>query len=130
VAFLAGDFWKNSESPTLTVKNTSRKQITNLNLTSEMLLAPQDLRRPYNSAWSWAKPIAPEQEQTLEQQGTRAASAQNILGWVFFPGAVKYEDGTTWRPQSEGECFGVIWRDAQHPEMPVLPTRQFEMNPD
>ena len=130
LAFMAGDFWKNPEGSTLTVKNTSGKRITNLNVTSEMLLAPLDLRRPYNSDWSWTKPISPGQEQTLEKQGTRAASAESILGWVFFPSGVKYEDGTTWHPQNEGECFGVIWRDAQHPEMPVLPTRQFEMNPD
>jgi len=43
---------------------------------------------------------------------------------------VKYEDGTSWLAQSEGECFDVIWRDEQHPDMPALPARQIEMNPD
>jgi manganese oxidase len=130
LAFTSGDFWKDPEKSALTVKNISVKSIASLSVTSEMLLAPQDLRRPYNDQWSWSKTISPNQEQTLEKPGAHAASAQSVQGWVFFPSLVKFEDGTTWHPQSEGECFGVIWRDQQHPEMPVLPTRQFEMNPD
>jgi hypothetical protein len=130
LAFTAGDFWKHPENFTLTVKNTSHKAIASLTLTTEMFLAPQDLRRPFNSEWSSDKPILPDQEQTLEKPGIRAASAQSVLGWVFFPYSVKYEDGTSWHPQSEGECFRVIWRDPQHPDLPALPPRQIEMNPD
>ena len=130
LAFLGGDFWKRPEDFTLTIKNTGDKRIVNLAITSEMFLAPQDLRRPFNAEWTSAKPLLPGQEQTIEKPGIRAASAQSVLGWVFFPYSVKYEDGTIWRAQSEGECFGVIWRDPQHPEMPALPPRQIEMNPD
>jgi len=130
VAFVGGDFWKDPEKFTLTVKNTGSKTITNLRITPEMFLAPQDLRRPFNSEWSSAKPILPGQEQTLEKPGIRADSAQAVPGWVFFPHSVKYEDGTSWLAQSEGECFEVIWRDPQHPDMPALPPRQVEMNPD
>jgi manganese oxidase len=130
VAFVGGGFWKDPEKFTLTVKNTGSKTITSLRLTPEMFLAPQDLRRPFNSEWSSAKPMLPGQEQTLEKPGIRADSAQAVLGWVFFPHSVKYEDGTSWLSQSEGECFDVIWRDPQHPDMPALPPRQIEMNPD
>jgi FtsP/CotA-like multicopper oxidase with cupredoxin domain len=130
LAFTGGDFWKNPETFNLTVKNISGKPIVNLALTSEMFLAPQDLRRPFNPEWSSAKPLLPGQERTLEKPGIRAASAQSVLGWVFFPYSVKYEDGTSWRAQGEGECFGVIWRDQQHPDLPALPPRQIEMNPD
>ena len=130
VAFVGGDFWKGPEKFTLTVKNTGSKTITGLRLMPEMFLAPQDLRRPFNAEWSSAKPVLPGQQQTLERPGIRAASALTVLGWVFFPSSVKYEDGTNWRPQSEGECFEVIWRDQQHPDLPVLPPRQIEMNPD
>ncbi len=130
VAFAGGDFWKDPEKFTLIVKNTSSKTITSLRLMPEMFLAPQDLRRPFNSEWSSVKPILPGQEQTLEKPGIRADSAQAVLGWVFFPHSVKYEDGTSWLAQSEGECFDVIWRDQQHPDMPALPPRQIEMNPD
>ena len=130
VAFVGGDFWKDPEKFTLTVKNISSKTIASLRIMPEMFLAPQDLRRPFNSEWSSAKPILPGQEQTLEKPGIRADSSQSVLGWVFFPHSVKYEDGTSWLAQSEGECFEVIWRDQQHPDMPALPPRQVEMNPD
>ena len=59
-----------------------------------------------------------------------AESAQSVLGWIFFPTSVKYQDGSSWRSQNEGECFGVIWRDQQHPDLPALPPRQIEMNAD
>jgi hypothetical protein len=130
VSVVGGDFWKDPEKFTLTVKNTGSKTITSLRLMPEMFLAPQDLRRPFNSEWSSAKPILPGQEQTLERPGIRADSAQAVLGWVFFPSSLKYEDGPSWRPQSEGECFNVIWQDPRHPDLPVLPPRQIEMNPD
>jgi hypothetical protein len=130
VAVVGGDFWKDPEKFTLTVKNTGSKTISSLRLMPEMFLAPQDLRRPFNLEWSSAKPIPPGEEQTLERPGIRADSAQAVLGWVFFPSSVKYEDGTSWRPQGEGECFHVIWRDQEHPDLPALPPRQIEMNPD
>src|SRR5580658_2995477 len=125
-----GEFWKHPEAMTLSIKNTSGKPIRSVKLISEMLLAPQDLRRPYNFEWSLNDPLLPDQEKTLEKPGSSATTAQSVLGWVFFPSMIKFEDGTSWQPESEGECFGVVWRDRQHPELPVLPTRQFELNPD
>jgi FtsP/CotA-like multicopper oxidase with cupredoxin domain len=130
LAFVGGDFWQHPENFTLTVKNTGSRTISSLRLMPETFLAPQDLRRPFNGEWSSTKPIPPGQEQTLEKPGIRAASAQTVMGWVFFPSSVKYEDGTSWSPQSEGECFNVIWRDAQHPDLIALPPRQIEINPD
>ncbi|MFZ0317761.1 MAG: multicopper oxidase domain-containing protein, partial [Candidatus Sulfotelmatobacter sp.] len=128
--FLGGDFWKEPEKFTLTVKNTSGKTITGFQIIPEMFYTLQDLRRPYMGEWSSTKPIPPGEERTLEKPGIRAEGAQAVLGWAFFPGSIKYEDGTIWRPLSEGECFKVIWRDPQHPEMPALPPRQIEINPD
>jgi manganese oxidase len=130
IAFTGGDFWKHPEEFSLAVKNIGGKAIRSLALTSEMLLTPQELRRPFNAEWSSSKPILPDQERTITKPGMRDASAQTILGWVFFPYSVQYEDGTTWRAQKEGECFSVIWRDAQHPDLLALPPRQIEMNPD
>jgi hypothetical protein len=130
LAFVAGDFWKKPENSSLTIKNNSSKPVVSASLISEMLLAPGDLRRPFNNQWVVSKSIPPGQEQTLEKPAVPTASAQSVMGWVFFPNSVKYQDGTTWQSQSEGECFGVIWRDPQHPELPVLPPRQIEMNPD
>lgn len=130
VEFVAGEFWKNPETFSLTVKNTSSKSIRQLRLTSEIFLAPQDLRRPSNFQWSSDSVIAPGQQKVLEKPGIPAASAKNILGWVFFPYSVKYEDESEWHSQSEGECFKVIWRDAEHPNVPALPPRQREINAD
>ena len=130
LAFLAGDFWKHPESFSLTVKNTGDKPINKLILTSEMFVAPGDLRRPPNFQWSSTMAIPPGEEQTLEKRGMSATSAQSVLGWVFFPAEVKYQDGSIWHAQSEGECFQVIWRDAQHPDVPALPPRQMEINAD
>lgn len=130
-----GDLWKDPEKSIVTIKNTSGKAVSSFALTSEMFLAPQDLRRPFNSSeWSSskteAKSIPPGQEFTMERPPIPPASAQTVLGWVFFPASVKYEDGSVWQAQSEGECFGVIWRDPQHPDLPALPPRQIEINPD
>jgi len=130
VSFTGGDFWKRPENFSLTVKNISAKAIASMILAPEMLLAPNDLRKPFNAEWKSTKPLAPGQEQTLEKQGIHADSAQAVTGWVFFPSSIRYEDGTTWRPEHEGECFNVIWRDPQHPEMLALPPRQVEINPD
>jgi manganese oxidase len=130
LAFVQGDFWKHPEVSSVTVKNVGGKAITSLTLTAETLFVPQDLRRPYNAEWKSDKTLMPGQEQTLEKPGIPVASAQSITAWVFFPNSVKYADGTSWTAQSEGECFGVIWRDAQHPEMLALPPRQIELNPD
>ena len=130
VAFTAGEFWQHPENFSVAVKNTSSKPIANMSIISEMFLAPQDLRRPYNFDWSSKEAIAPGEERNLQKPGIRASSAQSVLGWVFFPYSVTYADGSIWRSQSEGECFHVFWRDKQHPDMPALPPRQQEMNAD
>ena len=130
VAFTGGDFWKHPETFSLKVKNTSEKTITSLAITPEMFLSPQDLRRPYRGEWSASKQIQPGEEQTLEKPGVRADSAQAVMGWVLMPTLIKYADGSAWRSEKEGECFGVIWRDEKHPDLETLPPRQKEINPD
>jgi hypothetical protein len=130
LAFTGGEFWKEPENFSLTVRNTGGKPISKVRITSEMFVAPGDLRRPRNFQWSSTKTILPGEEQTLEKPGMSAKSAQSILGWVFFPAEIQYQDGSVWDAQTEGECFKVIWRDAEHPEVPALPPRQIEINAD
>ena len=130
LAITNGDLWKHPEMSSLTIKNVGTKPIAEVTLTSEMLLSPQDLRRPYNFSWSSNHTILPAQEQTLEKSGVPVPGAQAVMGWIFFPTFIKYTDGSSWRPESEGECFQAIWRDSQHPDLETLPPRQFEMNPD
>ena len=130
LTFVGGNFWNNPEKFSLTVRNTSGKTIENFSLTSEMFVAPQDLRRVFNGDWHSAKPLSPGEQQDLEKAGVPAASAQKVLGWVFFPNAVNYQDGSTWHAQNPGECFHVFWRDPQHPDQPALPPLQMEINSD
>jgi manganese oxidase len=130
VKFLSGDFWSTSAKFTLTVENVSGKPIKSLSLTSEHFLAPLDLRRPFDSQWSWNEIIPADHRQTLEKSAYAPASAQAVMGWVFFPSAIVYSDGTTWRPHQDGECFTTFWRDKGHPNLPALPPRQDELNPD
>ena len=130
LAIVGGDFWKSPKTISLTVKNTGNKTISSFILTPEMFLTAQDLRRPFLSEWKSDKPIPPGEEQALEKSGTAATGAETILAWAILPLSVKYEDGTSWHAVSEGECFGVIWRDSLHPEMLALPPRQIEINPD
>jgi manganese oxidase len=129
VEFMGGNLW-NAEKLTLQIKNTSGKAISNLGVMTEMFMAPLDLRRPNRPEWHWEKPIAPGEEITLEKPGLQADTAQTVAGWAFFPASVKFADGTTWIPQEEGECFHVLWRDPEHPELLALPPRQMEINPD
>src|ERR1700752_3925561 len=70
IEFDGGEFWKNSETFSLTVRNTGNKSISQLRLTSEMFLAPQDLRRPSGFEWSSKRAIAPGQRQVLGKRGT------------------------------------------------------------
>ena len=59
LAFKGGDFWTHPDQFSLTVKNTSGKAVSGVALTSEMLLAPQDLRRPYSESGRRRKPLHP-----------------------------------------------------------------------
>ena len=130
ITFSGIEFWNHEDKTKVTVKNTSGKAISQLTIISEMFMAPQDLRRPYQAEWRASQPVLPGQEQVLEKPGLRPESAQNVLGLVYFPSSVKYQDGSSWQAQIEGECFKVFWRDPEHPELPALPPRQMEINPD
>jgi manganese oxidase len=130
ISITAGDFWKRPQQFSIRLKNTGVKPITRVLLTAEMFLAPQDLRRPSDSRWSSDQHIFPGQEQMIEKPGVNPASAQKVIGWVLSPYLITYDDRSEWRPESEGECFRVFWRDAQHPDVPALPPLQVEINPD
>jgi hypothetical protein len=128
IKFTAGDFWNAGEKFSLTIENDSGKPIESLALESEHLLAPQYLHRPFEGhVWTWDRPIAPGQQQVLERQSYPAALGKAIPGWVFFPETIKFADGSVWKPEREGECFNVFWRDEEHPHLEVLPTLQVEM---
>lgn len=130
MSFSGLQFWNHPEKDTVTVKNTSQKAITHAEITAEMFMAAQDLRLPFGPPWYITQLTPPGGEQTLEKRAVPPASAQTVLGWVFFPSSIQYNDGSTWRPEREGECFTAFWRDREHPELPALPPVQREINPD
>ena len=124
VEFVAGDFWSTATN-SVRIKNSSSKPIEQLTLLSEHLLAPQYLHRPYDSEWKSPESIPPGKEVVLERK-PYLQGGNSILGWVFFPQAIQFADGSTWKPQQESECFHVFWRDKDQPELLALPPRQPE----
>jgi Multicopper oxidase len=131
VKFIAGDFWNAQGKFSLTVENISGKPIQSFVLESEHFLSPQYLHRPFEQhRWVWDQPVAPGRSQTLERKSYAQAAGQSVLGWVFFPETIKFADGSAWKPDRDGECFDVFWRDKEHPHLDVLPPLQMEMNSD
>jgi manganese oxidase len=127
---ISGDFW-NSEKFSLTVQNMSGRRIRSFTLMSEHLLGPQYLHRPFADAeWAGNQPIPSEGQEILEKKAYLPAKSKQIIGWVFFPTIVSYEDGSTWKPQTDSECFSVIWQNADHPNLTILPTLQVDLDQD
>jgi hypothetical protein len=131
IRFISGSFWNADDKFSMTIENTSGKPIKSLALESDHFLSAQYLHRPFQDhQWTANQTIAPGQQYTLEKKAYPASEQQKILGWAFSPEAVTFADGTTWKPQQDGECFNVFWRDKDHPELNVLPPLQKEMNLD
>jgi hypothetical protein len=131
IKFLAGNFWNTADNFSLTVENVSGKPIQSLTLESEHFLSPQYLHRPFEGhRWVSDQPMEPGEKQTLQKKAYPPAVEQSVLGWVFFPETIKFADGSVWKPEQDGECFDVFWREKDHPKLEVLPPLQMEMNSD
>jgi manganese oxidase len=128
--FVSGEFWNTPGNYRLTVKNVSGKKIKSFALVFEHFTAPQLLHHPFADTWASGEPVEPGREQTLEMKPYAGAGGRDILGWVLLPSKIVFEDGTIWAPQERGECFGVFWRDPDHPDLEVLPPEQVETNVD
>jgi hypothetical protein len=130
VQFVTADFWKTPGKLTVAVRNMEPQTIKKLVVGFDHLLSPQFRRRPYVHEWTWTQPIEPGQEQTFEMQGYLPDFSNRILGWALAPRSIVYKDGSSWSAQADGECFQVYWRNEDHPQLPVLPPLQIEMNAD
>ena len=131
VKVTSGNFWNGADQFSMEVENASRKTIRSFTLTSEHLLGPQFLHRPFADVeWIGKQPLAGGGKMTIEKKAYLPAQSKQIAAWVFLPTLITYDDGTTWKPQSENECFSIVWRDAEHPELTVLPTLQVDMDLD
>jgi hypothetical protein len=128
VKLSAGNFWNATDKFNVVVENSSKKTIRSFAFDSAHLLGPYYLHRPFADAeWTGDQSIAPGQQTTMEKKAYTPNQSKQIAGWVFLPTKITYEDGTTWQPKSENECFSILWRDADHPELTVLPTLQVDM---
>ena len=130
IQFVSGSFWDDSGKFHLTIRNNGQKPIKRVVVGFDHLMTVQYRRRPYEPFWDLSKDIAPGQEQTLEMPGYKRELENTIFGWVFFPRTVVYEDGSTWQPKDEGQCFQVYWQDTSRPQPDVLPPLQVELNED
>jgi hypothetical protein len=134
--FVSGDFWnaqeKDKDKFSVTVQNSSAKAIRSFTLMSEHLLGPEYLHRPFADAkWEATGEILPPgQQQFLSKKAYTPEQSKQIVGWVFFPSAITYNDGTTWKPQQDAECFQVFWREPDHPSLIVLPPLQVDLDQD
>jgi hypothetical protein len=129
VTFDKGNFWGPPDQDlTFTVRNQSAKTIKSLILTPGMFQSRLDLRTSMNQ-WMLSKPLPPGESVELASKNF-LQNSKALLGWSFSPRLIQYSDGSKWEPKSLGECFHVFWRDAEHPELPVLPPLQIEVNAD
>ena len=125
-----GKFWNQPDKYTLDVENTSGKKIKAFSLGFEHFIAPQYMKRPFQSTLSSSQQLSPGQQQTLETKPYQQSIEQGILGWIFFPTRIIFADGSDWTPKERGECFQPFWRDSDHPDLKVLPPEQIETSED
>ncbi len=84
IEFVAGEFWKNPETFSLTVRNTSGKSISQLRLTSEMFLAPQDLLAPSPISSGHPRPPSLPATETLEKPWIPSGQRKQSSGLGLF----------------------------------------------
>jgi len=127
--FVSAEFWSDAPTYTLRVQNTGTKNIKSYVLVFEQFVAPHLMTHPFFDTWTSNQPLEQSREQTIEMKAYPGGD-QRILGWVLMPSKVVFDDGTVWAPQERGECFGTFWKDANHPDLKVLPPEQIETKPD
>ena len=130
IKFVSADFWNTPDKFRVTVKNVGSKPIKSVTVRFDHMMAAQYRRRPYEPFWIWTKPIQPGEEQTFEMQGYLHNLAATVPGWVLFPQAITYQDGSTWQLKDDGQCYQIYWRDKDHPQIEALPPLQVEMSDD
>ena len=129
IKFRAKRLWGDSaQDLSLTIENNSSKTINKVVLNSANLLSRMDLE-PSVLPWIGTAPMPPGHEQTLTSKNN-LNNSNAIPAWVFFPRSIEYSDGSRWQTSHQGQCFEIYWRDKDHPDLPVLPPLQIELNVD
>jgi hypothetical protein len=130
VKFVSGEFWNTTGNYKLQVKNTSGKKIKSFALFFEQFSAPGLLHHPFEDSWVSREPLDANKTQTMEMKEYSGGGGDTLLGWLLMPSKIIFDDGSVWSPSERGECFGQFWRDAEHPDLQVVPPEQIELNTD
>lgn len=128
--FSEGKFWGDLQNYSVTIRNASRKPIRSYALRYDHLMAPGYLVAPFNNVWESSGPVDPAGTQAVTMKPYLPGVGAAILGWAVMPSRVVYADGSTWTPTQQNECFQMFWRDKDHPDLPILPPEQKEMQED
>lgn len=123
------DTWVHASSTlSVRVRNVSGKPIRQVSMMSAYLASVLDLE-PLFLTWLSPGPIPGGHEDAVSV-GSEMFSHGAELGLAFFPNRVVYEDGSAWKPHQLGDCFGIYWRNPDHPQLPVLPPFQLKHKDD
>jgi multicopper oxidase len=128
-----GEFWDSSAPSHVEVTNTSGKSIRRLTLHAGYFQTTVQNLNPVPYEWLWMDSTPPNETRTLSLTEERFRGAgmarysedKSVLGLIFFPGRIEFNDGSVWAPQQPGECFRAYWREPGHSlELNALPPFQ------
>jgi len=119
VQFGDATFWDGKPGFQMELRNPTAKAVQQITLESDTVIGLNHLTKAPD-AWNIPLPISPGQS-TVIQMPNRMAHSESILGWILFPVALTFADGSKWSPNERGECMRVYWRDKNHQDMQILP---------
>jgi len=119
VQFGDADFWTAKSGFRMELKNLTSKPIQQIALESDAVIGLNHLTKAPD-AWNVTLPIAANQTASL-QMPNQLAHPESILGWIVYPQALTFADGSKWSPNERGECMRMYWRDKNHQDMQILP---------
>jgi FtsP/CotA-like multicopper oxidase with cupredoxin domain len=124
VQFGDATFWAGKPDFQMELRNLTSKPIKQLTLESDVVIGLNHLNKA-PEAWNIPLPLGPKQTVQLKMT-TQMTHSESILGWVVFPFAITFADGSQWSPNERGECMRLYWRDKNHQDMRILPPLEMQ----
>ena len=119
IQFGEANFWAGKSDFEMELKNLTAKPIQKISLESDILVGLNHLTK-VPEGWKIPLPIGPTKT-THILMPSPMPHPESILGWVVYPYAVTFADGSQWSPRERGECMRIYWRDAKHQNLDILP---------
>ncbi len=123
VSFGAGDFWRDPHNAGFSVINSSSRPIKSINFSSSVLTGPQNHMGTLQS-WTTSDQLQPSGKSATYHSQLQMKDPRAILGWVISALAIRYQDGTLWKPADRMQCTHVYWQDGSTRQPRVLPPLQ------